>query len=195
MIKRWDIRGIYARTREMLFHPETEWRAVKRENMNGTDVFRGYLIPLAVAGSVCTFLLQLLHTPPFYAFAIAAITLVASVGGAYATYRVSREYLTDKITEANEGAIRLSVYCSGIFIVFHCLSQGMPEGFLGQLTGLLSLLCLRTLYVGINQMGGLNVQLRKSTLVIVGLLLIVSPMIIQRLLVIIFRVPTITLNI
>ena len=58
MIKRSDIRGIYARTREMLFHPETEWRAVKRENMNGTDVFRGYLIPLAVAGSGCRVLLQ-----------------------------------------------------------------------------------------------------------------------------------------
>lgn len=195
MMKKSDIKGIYARTKEMLLHPDTEWQAVKRENTSGAEIFREYLVPLTSIGAACTLVLQLLHTPPLYAFAIAAITFVASVGGTYITYRVTREYLTDKIAEANAVALRLSVYCSSIFIVFHCLSRGMPEGFLCQLLGLLSLLSLRTLYIGINQMTALNVQLRKSTLVIAGLFIVLSPMIIQRLLVVIFRIPTITLNI
>ena len=179
----------------MLFHPEMEWQTVKREDIAGAEIFREYLVPLSVTGSACTLVLQLLHTPPLYAFVIAAITFAASVGGAYITYRIIREYFTDKISEANNVALRLSVYCSAIFIVFHCLSQGMPDGFLSQLLGLLSLLCLRTLYIGINLTSGLDVQFRKSALIIAGLLLVLSPMILQRLLMLIFRVPTITLNI
>ena len=195
MMKRANFKGIYARTREMLFHPDTEWQAVKREDIAGAEVFRGYLVPLTLTSSACTLVLQLLHTPPLYALLTAAITFATSVGGAYLTYRITREDLTDKIAEANNVALRLSVDCSAIFIVFHCLSEGMPDGFFSQLLGLLSLLCLRTLYIGINQMSRLNVQLRKSTLIIAGLLLVVSPMIIQRLLMLLFRVPTITLNI
>lgn len=53
------------------------------------------------------------------------------------------------------------------------------------------LLCLRTLYVGLNRLTSLDAQYRKSALVIIGLLVIVSPIIIQQLLMIIFRIPTI----
>ena len=83
MMKRANFKGIYARTREMLFHPDTEWQAVKREDIAGAEVFRGYLVPLTLVGSACTLVLQLLHTPPLYALLTAVITFAASVGGAY----------------------------------------------------------------------------------------------------------------
>lgn len=54
-----------------------------------------------------------------------------------------------------------------------------------------SLLCLRTLYVGLNQSTALDVQYRKSALVIIGLLVIVAPVIVQQLLMIVFRIPSI----
>lgn len=195
MMRKANFKSIYARTREMLFHPATGWQAVKQEDIAGAEAFREYLIPLTAAGSACTLVLQLLHTPPLYALLTAAITFAASIGGAYLAYRVTREYLSGKIADANNMSLRLSVYSSAIFIVFHSLSRGMPDGFLGQLLGLLSLLSLRTLYIGLNQTSHLNVQLRKSTFIIAGLLIVVSPMIIQRLLTLLFRVPTITLNI
>ena len=79
----------------------------------------------------------------------------------------------------------------GVFIPFHCLSSGFSEGFISQLMAICSLLCLRTLYVGLNQLTALDVQYRKSAIVIIGLLVIVSPIIIQQLLMIMFRIPTI----
>ena len=92
---------------------------------------------------------------------------------------------------ANRMALRLAVYSSAVFIPFHCLSSGFSEGFISQLMAICSLLCLRTLYVGLNQLTALDVQYRKSAIVIIGLLVIVSPIIIQQLLMIMFRIPTI----
>ena len=43
----------------------------------------------------------------------------------------------------------------------------------------------------VNQLTALDVQYRKSAIVIIGLLVIVSPIIIQQLLMIMFRIPTI----
>ncbi|MFR7876358.1 MAG: hypothetical protein ACLU4J_08150 [Butyricimonas paravirosa] len=103
----------------------------------------------------------------------------------------TREYLSNKVAEANRMALRLAVYSSAVFILFHCLSSGFSEGFISQLMAICSLLCLRTLYVGLNQLTALDVQYRKSAIVIIGLLVIVSPIIIQQLLMIMFRIPTI----
>lgn len=179
----------------MLLHPDTEWQVVKSEKAMGSEIFRKYFIPLATIGAIATLALQVLHTPIVYAVAIACITFLSSIVGTYITYRVSKEYLASKIMEENLTSLRLSVYCSGVFTVFHALSQGLPEGFACQLMAVFSLLCLRTLNAGIKQTTSLHVQFHKSTIIIIGLLIIVSPMIIQRLLEMIFRIPTITLNI
>lgn len=119
------------------------------------------------------------------------ILFMASVVGSYIAYRVTREYLSNKVAEANRMALRLAVYSSAVFIPFHCLSSGFSEGFISQLMAICSLLCLRTLHVGLNQLTALDVQYRKSAIVIIGLLVIVSPIIIQQLLMIMFRIPTI----
>lgn len=190
-MKKLDITNLFARTRRILFQPEVEWQAIRQENIEGTDLFRNYLIPLSALASACTFLLQLRITSPFYAVCIGAIIFVASVVGTYITYRVSKEYLMNKVTEANEMALRLAVYSSAIFIPFHCLACGMSEGFISQLMAVCSLLCLRTLYVGLNQSNALDVQYRKSAIVIIGLLVIVAPIIVQQLLMIVFRIPSI----
>lgn len=194
-MKIWDFKGIFTRTVGMLVHPDTEWQAVKQDKAKGPELFRAYFIPLAVVGAIATLGLQLLHTPPLYATATGLIALTASVSGAYISYRVSREYLAGKIMEENRVSICLATYSSGVFALFYYLTQGLPDGFFCQLMALLSLFSLRTLYSGIKQIAGLNVQYRKSILVIVGLTIIVSPLIVQRLLMTIFRIPTITLNI
>lgn len=175
----------------MLSQPEAEWQTVREEKINGLELFRNYLVPLSAAGSACTFILQLWSNMLLYAFATALITFVASVVGTYITYRVTKEYLLNKIDSAGKIALHLSIYCSGVFIIFHCLAEGMSGGFLGQLMAVFSLLCLRTLYLGLGQITGLNSQYRKSAIIIIGALVILSPVIIQRLLMIIFRIPTI----
>lgn len=190
-MKKSDINSIFARPRKLLLHPETEWQAINRENWEGIELFKNFLVPLSAISSVCAILLRFLSTSPLYAIGIGIILFVASVVGCYITYRIAREYLINKVPQANRTALHLAVYSSAVFIPFHCLSSGFSEGFLTQLMAICSLLCLRTLYVGLNRLTALDAQYRKSALVIIGLLVIVSPIIIQQLLMIIFRIPTI----
>lgn len=190
-MKKSDINNIFARPRKLLLHPETEWQAINRENWEGIELFKNFLVPLSAISSVCTILLRFLSTSPLYAIGIGIILFVSSVVGCYITYRIAREYLINKVPQANRTALHLAVYSSAVFIPFHCLSSGLSEGFISQLMAICSLLCLRTLYVGLNRLTALDAQYRKSALVIIGLLVIVSPIIIQQLLMIIFRIPTI----
>ena len=180
-MKKLDIKGIFTRPRKLLLHPETEWQVIGRENIEGIELFKNFLVPLSMLSSVCAILLRLLSTSPLYAIGTGIILFMASVVGSYIAYRA----------EANRMALRLAVYSSAVFIPFHCLSSGFSEGFISQLMAICSLLCLRTLYVGLNQLTALDVQYRKSAIVIIGLLVIVSPIIIQQLLMIMFRIPTI----
>ena len=186
-MKKLDIKGIFTRPRKLLLHPETEWQVIGREDIEGIELFKNFLVPLSVLSSICA----ILSTSPLYAIGTGIILFIASVVGSYIAYRVSREYLSNKVTKANWMALRLAVYSSAVFIPFHCLSSGFSEGFISQLMAICSLLCLRTLYVGLNQLTALDVQYRKSAIVIIGLLVIVSPIIIQQLLMIMFRIPTI----
>ena len=190
-MKKSDINSIFARPRKLLLHPETEWQAINRENWEGIELFKNFLVPLSTISSVCTILLRFFSTSPLYAIGIGIILFVSSVVGCYITYRIAREYLINKVPQANRTALHLAVYSSAVFIPFHCLSSGLSEGFISQLMAICSLLCLRTLYVGLNRLTALDAQYRKSALVIIGLLVIVSPIIIQQLLMIIFRIPTI----
>ena len=166
-MKKLDIKGIFTRPRKLLLHPETEWQVIGRENIEGIELFKNFLVPLSVLSSVCAILLRLLSTSPLYAIGIGIILFMASVVGSYIAYRVTREYLINKVAEANRMALHLAVYSSAVFIPFHCLSCGL------------------------NQLTALDVQYRKSAIVIIGLLVIVSPIIIQQLLMIMFRIPTI----
>ncbi len=190
-MKKLDIKGIFTRPRKILFQPESEWQVVSRENTEGAELFCNFLVPLALVSAVCTFLLRLASTSVLYALGIGLILFVSSVVGTYIAYRVSKEYLASRIKEANRIALHLTIYSSAVFIPFHCLASGFSEGFLSQLMAICSLLCLRTLYVGLNQLTALDGQYRKSAIVIIGLLVIVSPIIVQQLLMIVFRIPTI----
>ena len=71
-------------------------------------------MPLSVLSSVCAILLRLVSTSPLYAIGTGIILFMASVVGSYIAYRVTREYLSNKVAEANRMALRLAVYSSAV---------------------------------------------------------------------------------
>ena len=95
-MKKLDIKGIFTRPRKLLLHPETEWQVIGRENIEGIELFKNFLVPLSVLSSACAILLRLLSTSPLYAIGTGIILFMASVVGSYIAYRVSREYLSNK---------------------------------------------------------------------------------------------------
>ena len=107
-MKKLDIKGIFTRPRKLLLHPETEWQVIGRENIEGIELFKNFLVPLSMLSSVCAILLRLLSTSPLYAIGTGIILFMASIVGSYIAYRVSREYLSNKVAAANRMALRLA---------------------------------------------------------------------------------------
>ena len=58
-MKKLDIKGIFTRPRKLLLHPEMEWQVIGRENIEGIELFKNFLVPLSVLSSVCAILLNL----------------------------------------------------------------------------------------------------------------------------------------
>lgn len=186
-----DINHIINRIKKLLLTPEPEWQKIRQEKIAGSRLFCFFIIYPSAIVSICTFLLRLLYGSIGVAVSWGIINFIASVAGSYICFRLTREYLSNKIQDADTISLKLSIYSSVIFIVFHSFSIGFADNFAGDLTAILSLLSLRTLYTGLNTISLLNDRYRKSAVIIIGLLVICTPIIITRLLTIIFRIPVI----
>ena len=103
---------------------------------------------------------------------------------------VVTEYLDGKLGSARQTALYLATYGYGVYIVFHCLSDGFSGHFLGQVMEVASFLCVHTLYVGLETLPELNAKHRNNVLIMTAVLMLVIPAIAERLLTIVFRIPT-----
>ena len=104
-----------------------------------------------------------------------------------------RDSLNNKIPDAENTALHLTVYSASVFIVFHSLSVALINGFFSQLLSLISLIFIRTLYAGISAVTRLEVNQKTNTLIIAALSIICIPVIFKRLLMILFHIPILNL--
>lgn len=190
MKKKIDYKNIWTRTKAMLLASRREWPAAHKENIPDKQLFREYLLPLAASGAACVFILLLLRGNIWTAIGMAAINFVSVLAGWFITHRLTREYLVSKLENARQIALHLATYGYGVYIVFHCLSDGLGGHFLGQVMEVASFLCIHTLYVGLETLPELNPKHRNNVLIISAVLMLVIPAIVERLLTIIFQIPT-----
>ncbi len=190
MKKKIEYQRIWKRTKAMLLSPRKEWPGVHEEQVGERQLFREYLLPWAAAGMVCTLVLLLMRGRGLMAIGMAGINFAAALTGWYVTYRLTREYLSGKVERAGLLALQLATYGYGVYIGFSSLAAGFSPNFLGQLMEVGSLLCVHTLYVGLETAHALNQKYRSNVLIIAAVLMIAVPAIVERLLTILFRIPT-----
>lgn len=188
-----NYKHIFLRTKQMLLQPAAAWSEAWEENATTGTVFRNYLLPIAIILSVVIFLLQLIHHTPLQAFGLGITYFLTITGGAWATYRIVREYLCNKLNYSDSDALNLTVYSYTIFIVFHCIGETLGNIFIGQVFTLFSFIFLRTLYTGIGQLQQLQANHKTNILIIASLSIVCLPIIITQILRIIFRIPAINI--
>lgn len=193
MINKSDLHKFYERTKRLILEPKREWAGIEGENDTATGLFRTYLIPLAALASVVVLLLGFLHYNVLHTLLYTLINFISATAGTYLAFVITREYLTNKIPEAENTALHLTVYSTAVFILFHSLSVALVNGFLSQLTGLISLIFLRTLHAGISGTPRLEPGQKTNILIIMALSIICIPVIFKRLLMILFHIPVFNL--
>ncbi|MDL2331325.1 hypothetical protein LJC62_04905, partial [Odoribacter sp. OttesenSCG-928-A06] len=86
-------------------------------------------------------------------------------------------------------SLSISAYCSVLFVFFNSLSLAVSNNFTAQLLSLVSLIFLRSLYVGIQEIEELQDGKKINLMIIGSSLIICIPIIIRKLCMIILHVP------
>ena len=110
------------------------------------------------------------------------------MAGIWFAYLLTKEYLSNKLRDADNTALLLTVYPGALFTVFHSLGIAMGNYFMGQIFTLLSFIFIRTLYIGIRRISDLPNNQQTNLLVIVALAVICIPVIISQVLMIAFGI-------
>ncbi len=186
-----DYKHIYIRTRQMLTQPAVTWPEVLKENSTVRNTFRSYLFPIAIVLSVFIFLLRLIYYTPLQALGFGIVNFIAATSGAWFTYLITREYLCNKLNYPDHAALNLTIYSYTIFIIFHSIGGALENIFIGQIFTLLSLIFLRTLYTGAEQLQQLQANHKTNILIITFLSIVFIPVIITQILMIVFRISVI----
>lgn len=183
-----DVKDIYRRTKVLLTHPEKMWPSVLQERRPAKELFRAYLLPLAITTSVSVLLCGLIQHSFWVSLGLAAVNLLATTGGSWLAYLISKEYVCGKLGYGEHQALNLTIYSAAVFIVFHSIGSALGNLFVGQLFVLLSFLFVRTLYRGLEFLPGLQAGQRTNILIITSLSIICMPIIINQLLTILFGI-------
>lgn len=184
-----NLQYIYDRTKQLLFKPESEWDIINDEYTGVKEILKGYLIPLTAIVSAIVLLFSFLEYSIWQSVCIAIINFLSAIAGTWCSFLFCREYLNNKAGDAENTALNLIVYSSALFILFHSLATAFGSGFFGQLMLLSSLLFIRTLYIGINKIDLKTAAQKKNLLIISALSIIFIPVIIKKLLMILFHIP------
>lgn len=192
MQKQNTIYRIFSRLNGLLFNPEKEWKAILQESPDQKHVFLHYIIFPDILFSLFVVLLRWAFSSNIWlSLVYGAINFIACFAGALITWKVSQTYLENRTPRYREYAFRIAIYCSFVFLIFRSISYGFAGKFMSDLVAVLSLFTLYTLYIGIQALLDLNSNLRKNALIIIGLLIIVVPLIITKLLDILLGLPAI----
>lgn len=193
MINKAELNFWLKRIGQLLLYPSQEWRKIKEEPIERNTFFREFLIPFCIVVSVLVLLAGSLHLNFFHSLGYALISLISNFFGTYAVFLLIKEYLNGKKLCTDNAALGLIVYSSVVFLLFHSLSSILGSNFLGQLTNLLSLIFLRTLYTGIYITIDLTDNQKTNLFIITSLAIIFIPSIIHKLLMILFHIPALNI--
>ena len=188
IMEKVTLRHIYERTRYLLTKPNVEWSLIMDEHHEPKGLLKSYLLPIAVISSLPIFLFGFFHYSMMQTVGYGLINLPASLIGIWVAYLITREFLSNKLPNADNTALSLIVYSGTIFVVFHSLGIALGNGFFGQLCTLVSFIFIRTLYIGIRQIKELPNGQQTNLLVIAALSIICIPVIIAQILTIIFGI-------
>lgn len=180
---------IFLQTKELLMMPAEAWPKISRESNSAKALFRSFVLPQAIAMSVIVLLFSLFRYSVFFAFLNAVANVLALSCGIWVSYLIAREVLNNKIADADNIALKLTVYSTSVFTVFHSLAVAFGNGFFGQLLTIVSLIFIRTLYIGVNQTETLPANQRTNFMVIVCLSVICFTVIFNKILTVIFMIP------
>ncbi len=179
------------RVKNLLLSPKTEWEVISGESLSGMPLIFSYLLPLAIAAALATFLGFALWAGPFfgmhYGILSAIILLIELVAGIYINALVTDALAPSFASQKNlDRSIQLVVYAATPFYIGSLLNLIPSIGWLGSLAGMIYSVYL--FYLGIPVLKKTPADKVPIYLIAIVLALIVIGWILQTILVKLFLV-------
>jgi hypothetical protein len=180
------------RTRNLLLTPKREWERIAPENSLTKELFRNFAFPVIAICAIIAAGGTYIHTKDaIVAGSKLFVDFLALNLGLYCAAKLiillSPNFQLDIKTDV---VFKLVIYSASIFCVFHGIAQLFtPFSFLNQICLLLELYFIRILWLGTVSILPITNNKRPGFTVMASLLILVLPLIFERMFSILFRLP------
>ncbi|MDR2414908.1 MAG: YIP1 family protein [Odoribacteraceae bacterium] len=181
-----------SRLARLLLEPGREWKVIRDEPPGGVTLFRDFIVSPCAYLSAIAALLRWTTDSLHVAIRWGIINFIACTVGGYLAFRVARKFLATDVARAGHVALQLITYTATVYLFFRSLSMGFPSrSVLGELLAVLGLYSFYTLYTGLRVITSLPAARVQNICLITGMVTVILPFVLTRLLAIAFRVPII----
>ncbi len=180
------------RTRNLALTPKREWERIATENSSTKELFRNFSFPVIALCAIIAAGGTYIHTKDvLIAGSKLFVDFLALNLGLYCAAKLIVLLTPNFQLQINENVIfKLVIYSASIFCVFHGLAQLFtPFSFLNQICLLLELYFIRILWLGTASILPIANNKRPGFTVMASLLILVLPLIFERMFSILFRLP------
>lgn len=180
------------RTRNLLLSTKNEWERIASETSIINDLFRNFAFPVTFLCAIIASIGTYIHSQDaIIALSKLFVDIFALNLGIYGAAKLILLLSPSfQLSIKDDLVFTLVVYSSSIFCVFHGIAQLFsPYSFLNQISLLLELYFIRILWIGTESLLPINNSKRPGFIVMASLLILVIPLIFERMFSILFRLP------
>lgn len=182
----------FIRLRNLLFSTTNEWEIIALENKKTNALFFSFAFPIIAFSALLSFVGIALYSKSWgIGISQFFVTFLALNIGLFVSAKIIQLLTPNfQIQVKDEKIFQLIIYSASIFCLFHGMAKlFLTLGFLHQICLVLKLYFIRALWQGSKALLPLHENKRPSFIIMASLLVIVIPIIFERLFSIIFNLP------
>ncbi len=190
MRKNIDIKGIFLRVKTFVVNPSKEWSKIKSEESNTKDLFYDFAFPFIAICSTFVFIGRFMEDGFITGFKCFLVTFISMITGMYAGSRILNEMISSNTDVSEIDCYKMMIYGSSVFCLFHGIA-----GFFGSHSIISNFLVITqfiavwTIWTGTNPIIKTTKNNKTGYTLIISLLIILLPLILEKLLTIVFIIP------
>ncbi|NOU61036.1 hypothetical protein [Marinifilum caeruleilacunae] len=180
------------RTRNLLLTPKREWERIAPESSTTKELFRNFAFPVIAICAIIAAGGTYIHTKEVWVSVAKFFVdfLALNLGLFCAAKLIVLLSPNFQLSIKAEVVFKLVIYSASVFCIFHGIAQLFsPFSFLNQICLLLELYFIRILWLGTSSILPIANNKRPGFTVMASLLILVLPLIFERLFSILFRFP------
>ncbi len=187
-----NIKNSFSRWLNLLLDPKKEWEIIAQEVNTVKSIFINFAFPIIAICSLLSFTGSLIHTGSLrISISQLAVSFLSLYLAFFAAGKMIKLLAPNFILEIKYVTIyQLIIYSGSIFCLFHGLAKLFTsDSLLNQISLVFELYFIRVLWLGLSPLLTISENKKPGFIITASLLILVLPLIFERMFSIIFRLP------